>query len=31
MGKLIKMIPVVGQAYSFIDPVKLGSNLTDPV
>ena len=31
MGKLIKMIPVVGQVYGLIDTVKVVSNITDPI
>ena len=31
MGKLIKFIPVVGQAYGLIDTVKVVSNITDPI
>ena len=31
MGKLIKFVPVVGQAYGLIDTVKVVSNITDPI
>ena len=31
MGKLIKLVPVVGQAYGLIDTVKVVSNITDPI
>ena len=31
MTKLIKFVPVVGQAYGLIDTVKVVSNITDPI
>ena len=31
MKKLVKCIPVVGQAYGLIDTVKVVSNITNPI
>ena len=31
MKKIIKYVPVVGQAYGLVDTVKTVSNITDPV
>ena len=31
MAKIVKYIPVVGQAYDLVETVKVVSNVTDPI
>jgi len=31
MAKILKYIPVVGQAYGIVETVKVVSNITDPI